>query len=193
MHLAINKGIGNAWNLSWEAYEGFVVSTYNIYRGTTPSNLTLLGSTSGSSTQYNDLNAPSGDIYYQLEVVSPNSVNPTKVHSLQITKAEENYLYNSLISYSSSRSNIATNVLSGINEFGDNNIINIYPNPVKNEFRIDFEGGSTFEILNLMGQTVYSGNLMKNKTVQTSSLHSGVYLIKFKTKESFEYKKIVKE
>ena len=193
MHLAINKGIGNAWNLSWEAYEGFVVSTYNIYRGATLNSLTLLGSTSGSNTQYNDLNAPSGDIYYQLEVISPNSVNPTKVLSSQKTKAEENGLTNSLILYSSSRSNIATNVFSSNIESGDNNKINIYPNPVKNELRIDFEGGSIFEILNLMGQVVYNGNLIKNTIVQTSNLSSGVYLIKFKSGKLFEYKKIIKE
>jgi len=193
MHLAINKGMGNTWNLSWEAYEGFVVSTYNIYRGTTTTNLTLLGSTSGGNTQYNDLNAPTGDVYYQLEVISPNSVNPTKILTSQKTKAEENSLYNSLISYSSSRSNIATNVVSGINELGENNKINIYPNPVKNELRIDFEGGSTFEILNLIGQVVYNGNLIKNTIVQTSNLSSGIYLIKFKTGKSFEYKKIIKE
>ena len=193
MHLAINKGMGNAWNLSWETYEGFLVSTYNIYRGTTPANLELLGSTSGSNTQYNDINAPSGDVYYQLEVINPNSVNPTKVLSSQKIKAEENGLSNSIISFSSSRSNIATNVISGINELGENKKINIYPNPVKSELRIDFEGGSTFEILNLMGQIVYNGNLIKNSIVQTSNLSSGVYLIKFKTGKTFEYKKIIKE
>ena len=193
MHLAINKGIGNAWNLSWETYEGFLVSTYNIYRGTTPVNLALLGSTSGSNTQYNDLNAPMGDVYYQLEVINPNSVNPTKVLSSQKIKAEENGLSNSIISFSSSRSNIATNVISGINELGENNKIVIYPNPVKNELRIDFEGGSTFEILNLMGQVVLNGNLNNNTIVQTSNLTSGVYLIKLKKGKTFEYKKIIKE
>ena len=195
MHLAINKGMGTTWNLSWEAYEGFVVSTYNIYRGTTPANLTLLGSTSGGNTQYNDLNAPTGDIYYQLEVISPNNVNPTKVPgSLQKAKGEKNDLFNSLASYNSSRSNIASNVLNGIYELNDERSnIRIYPNPVKNELNIDFEGGSAFEIMNLMGQIVYNGNLIKNSIVQTSNLSSGVYLIKFKTGKSFEYKKILKE
>jgi hypothetical protein len=193
MHLAINKGMGTTWNLNWEAYEGFVVSTYNIYRGTTSTNLTLLGSTSGGNTQYSDLNAPIGDIYYQLEVVNPNSVNPTKVPvSIQKTKANENDSFATLTSYNSSRSNIATNAVTGIPEFEDNNI-KIYPNPVKSELKIDFEGGSTFEILNLMGQVVYTGNLIKNTIVQTSNLTSGVYLIKFKSGKSFEYKKIIKE
>lgn len=36
MHLTINQGMGNTWNLIWQPYQGFVVSSYNIYRGTTP-------------------------------------------------------------------------------------------------------------------------------------------------------------
>jgi hypothetical protein len=59
MHLAINQGIGTTYNLIWEPYIGFDVSTYHIYRGISPTNLVLLGSTSGASTQYTDLNAPS--------------------------------------------------------------------------------------------------------------------------------------
>ena len=193
MHLAINKGIGTTWNLSWEAYEGFIVSTYNIYRGTTQTNLTFLGSTSGSNTQYNDLNAPSGDIYYQLEIISPNYVHPTKApNSLQNTKDEGNGLSNSLLSYTSSRSNIATNIVNGNNELGETKI-NIYPNPVKKELRVTFEGGSTFEILNMMGQVIYNGNLIKSSIVQTSNLSSGIYLIKFKIGKTFEYRKIIKE
>ena len=71
--------------------------------------------------------------------------------------------------------------------------IKLYPNPVKTELIIDFDGGSTFEILNLMGQVVYNGNLIKSKIVQTSNLTSGVYMIKFSSGKTFEYKKLIKE
>lgn len=75
----------------------------------------------------------------------------------------------------------------------DKHKIKIYPNPVKDVLRIDFEGGSTFEILNLMGQVVYAGNLVKNTIVETSSLSSGVYIIRFKAGKTFEYRRIIKE
>jgi hypothetical protein len=71
--------------------------------------------------------------------------------------------------------------------------INVYPNPVKNEFKIDYDGGSTFEILNMMGQLIYCGNLKKSSVVQTSDFAAGTYLIRFKTTKTFEYKKIIKE
>jgi len=192
MHLSINKGQDNTWNLIWEPYEGFTVSTYNIYRGTNSNNLNFIDATSGSSSQYSDISASGGDVYYQLEVISPTLISPTKV-STSMQKSKESGT-TTMVSYNSSRSNIATNFVSGVNELtGDNKQINIYPNPVKDQLRINFEGGSTFEILNLMGQVVYNGDLIKNTIVQISSLSSGVYMIKFKTGETFEYRKIIKE
>lgn len=195
MHLSIYKGQNTTWNLNWENYEGFNVATYNIYRGTNANNLSFIDATSGSSTQYTDLSAPTGDVCYQLEVISPNLINPTKAPaSIQKSKDADNSFEASLVSYNSSRSNIVSNFISSVSELtGDNIQINIYPNPVKDQLRIDYDGGSTFEILNLMGQVVYNGDLINSTVVKTSSLSSGVYLIKFKAGKTFEYRKIIKE
>ena len=194
MHLAINKGMNTTWNLIWEPYEGFNVLTYNIYRGTNESNLSFINNTSGSSTQYSDMSAPSGNVYYQLEVINQIVINPTKATgSTQKTKNSESMLTSSTEAYSSSRSNKATNVISGISKLEGENNISIYPNPVKNELRIEYDGITSFEILNLMGQVVYNDNLTKSILVRTSNLSSGVYLIKFKMGNRYCYKKIIKE
>ncbi len=186
MHLSINKGQNNTWNLIWESYTGFTPSTFNIYRGSSLSSLSFIDATSGSSNQYSDISSPSGDVYYQLEVISPTLITPSQVNSsLQKTKESESTI---LVTYNSSRSNVATNSV----ELKAPTIV-VYPNPVKNELRIDFVGGSTFEILNLMGLIVYNGNLNNSNTVQTSKLSTGIYLIRFKTGNTFEYRKIVKE
>jgi len=192
MHLSINKGQNNTWNLIWEPYTGFNPSTYNIYRGSSATSFSLINATSGSSTQYSDVSAPSGDVYYQLEVISPTLVTPSQVKSsLQKIKDSENAV---MVSYNSSRSNVASNVTNGINELNaESNSIQVYPNPVKDQLKIDFIGGSTFEILNLMGQIVYTGNLNNSNIVQTSSFSSGVYLIKFNAGKTLEYKKFIKE
>jgi len=191
MHLSINKGQNNTWNLIWEPYIGFTPSTYNIYRGSSATSLSFIDATSGSSTQYSDVSAPSGDVYYQLEVISPTLVTPSQVKStLQKIKDSENIV---TVSYNSSRSNVASNITSGINELNaESNNIHVYPNPVKDQLKIDFIGGSTFEILNLMGQNVYTGNLNNSNIVQTSNFSSGVYLIKFNAGKSLEYKKFIK-
>lgn len=178
MHLSINQGIGNVWNLIWEAYEGFFVSTYKIYRGTSPYNMVLIGTTSGASTQYSDVAAPYGKIYYQVQVVNPNQCNPTK--SLNI-----------------STSNIATNDPTyGVSENMTTYSFIVYPNPVTNELRIELKDNNkmrNFEILNALGQVIYKGRLTDKAIVTTSNFPSGVYLVKIENGNTFEYKKIIKE
>jgi len=195
MHLSINKGQNSTYNLIWEPYEGFNVSTYNIYKGTSLNSLNFLDATSGSSTQFTDITVTEGEVFYQLEVISPVYINPSKsVALIQKTKESDNTITAILTSYNSSRSNIASNVVSGLNDLnGESSNITIYPNPFKNELKIDCVGGSTFEILNLMGQAVYTGDLTKSGIVETSGMSCGVYLIRFKSGTDFEYKKIIKE
>ncbi len=70
MHLTINRGIGNAWNLIWSHYEGFTFGTYRIYRGTTPSNMTMIGEVPSNLNSYTDnTNTSNEGFYYQVEVV----------------------------------------------------------------------------------------------------------------------------
>ena len=189
MHLTINKGQNNTWNLIWEPYTGFNVLTYNIYRGSSATSLNFIDATSGSSTQFSDVNAPSGDVYYQLEVISPALVSPSLVKSAsqKITDAENSVA----VSYNSSRSNIASNFSSGINDLNsESKNIHVYPNPAKDQFRIDCVDGSTFEIQNLMGQLIYTGNLNISNIVRTSDFKPGVYLIQLNTGKSMEFKKV---
>ena len=189
MHLSINKGLNTTWNLNWEKYEGYTVSTYNIYRGSTANNMVLIGSTSGSNSQYSDISAPLGDVFYQLEVVNPSSCNPTS--TVQHVKTSNEYTFES---YSSSRSNIASNVsvVTGM-ENDTNKSFKLYPIPVKNELRIEFEGSANYEVINMVGQVVFNGNLIKNVIIQTSNLKPGIYLVKLNTGKSFEFQKIIKE
>jgi len=192
MHLTINKGQNNTWNLIWEPYTGFNVLTYNIYRGSSATSLNFIDATSGSSTQFSDVNAPSGDVYYQLEVISPALVSPSQVKSAsqRITDAENSVA----VSYNSSRSNVASNISSAINDpNAESENIHVYPNPAKDQFRIDCANGSTFEIRNLMGQLIYTGNLNISNVVRTSDFKPGVYLIQLNTGKSMELKKVIIE
>jgi len=176
MLLSINQGMGNTWNLIWEAYEGFTVSTYNVYRGSTPNNLQLIGTSSGSNTHYNDVTAPSGYLYYQVEVVSPNFCNPSK-------------------SYNSSRSNIATNNPNGINESNNAlNLFSIYPNPATDKLEISVSQKSEIKILNAEGQILKSIKANDDPaSIDISGFASGVYFVKVKTEKEIAVKKFVKE
>lgn len=67
MHLMLNKGVGGAVNLMWNAYEGGIVNSYRVLRGTSADRLELLAEVSGVHTAYTDLNAGDGTYFYALE------------------------------------------------------------------------------------------------------------------------------
>jgi len=170
MHLTINQGMGNTWNLIWQPYQGFQVTTYNIYRGSDPNQMQLIGTISGANTQYTDLNPPSGYVYYQVEVIAPYFCNPTKSSGFQ-----------------SSRSNIASNNTISVSNFLFDSKMYIYPNPTSNLIFVNLglETQELFEysIYNMVGEKVLEGTEMQK--IDVTSLSNGVYLIEVKCNNNF--------
>jgi len=96
---------------------------------------------------------------------------------------------------SSLPSNIISFTYVGITE---NNITEfaVYPNPVTNEINIQYTGNNTlinFEIINSIGQVVYTGTMIEKTSVDANSFLHGIYIIKLENGKSFEFRKIVKE
>jgi hypothetical protein len=162
IHLTINQGVGNAWNLIWSNYEGISFGSYNIYRGSSSNNLSLLTSIQSNLNSYTDLSAPSGNVYYQIEIVNPNNCVPTKS-----------------INYSISKSNIVNTNSSSIDEINESNVT-VYPNPA-NELLIIESGillNSKFRIIDAIGRTVYQGFLSSSKnSLDISSFSKGTYTL----------------
>lgn len=177
MHLSINKGINTIWNLIWEAYEGYSVSTYNIYRGTTPANMQIIGSLSGSNTQFSDYTAPAGYVYYQIEAVS-TSANGVKQQAKSSIKSAVETIY-------SSRSNIATNKtdIDGIFDLKDmSDVLSVYPNPASNYIQVTVGNNAAnvlqLSIYNSQGQLVKTQNkLSNNGQIDLNRLTNGLYLV----------------
>ena len=72
LHLMINKGIGNAWNLYWGAYEGAIVESFYVLRGTSPDNLEILSDISGSTASFSDIAPPTGgEVFYAIGYDTP--------------------------------------------------------------------------------------------------------------------------
>jgi hypothetical protein len=98
MHLTVNAGqTSNTWNLIWNSYEGFTPATYAIWRADSTLQFVKVDSLSASSAYtylWTDYTAPSGLVYYMVEIVHPNGgCNPSKANT----------------NYNSSRSNTAHN------------------------------------------------------------------------------------
>jgi hypothetical protein len=127
IHLTINQGVGNSWNLIWTKYEGIQVPTYNIYRGSSAGNLTLISTVSGNINTFTDINPPVSQSFYQIEVLLPYTCDPVNPQRAPST-------FNSILS------NIANSPLTSI-EFIENNLIEVklYPNPTTGNAFIEFE------------------------------------------------------
>jgi uncharacterized delta-60 repeat protein len=163
IHLSINQGVGNSWNLNWSHYEGINFGSYTIYRGTDPSNITALTTIQSNLNSYTDLNAPLGGVFYQIEVVNPNSCDPTK-----------------MINYGVSRSNIVTNQNSSIDEQEEKSVI-IYPNPTNSIINIEVESGlvgQSYEVKDNLGRIVLKGIIINHlDQIHLREFSKGIYVL----------------
>ena len=179
IHLLINQGQNNTWNLIWEPYEGFPVSTYYIYRGSNRDSMELIGSSSASNIQYSDFSAPEGYVYYQIEVISPQNCNTSK-------KAG---------SFSSSRSNFATNSPTEISN-DDREMVLVYPNPASEVLNIELraEAAGKAELFGMNGQLMKSLDLMgKHLKMGISEFDPGIYILRIITNGDIITKKLLIE
>ena len=69
----------------------------------------------------------------------------------------------------------------------------IYPNPAQDAVSINFDNAYRLEVLNLLGQTVYSENIegMTSTIMNTTSLVNGVYYVKLFTNKGNGLHKLV--
>lgn len=187
MHLAINKGINNSWNLIWEPYVGFEVATYYIYRGTAENQLSLISSLSGANTQFSDFTAPGGDIYYQIEAVKSGGASGIKGANGEV----RNQTF-------TSRSNIAAyHANVGLqNPLDISHDIVLTPNPARDHTTIytnAFSGKSlNLTVFNLQGVALIKAE-MKSAThdLNLSGLDQGMYLIVIEDSQIRGCKKLI--
>ncbi len=180
MHLTINKGIGAVWNLIWESYEGFTVSTYNIYRGTDKSNIRIIASLSGSNNQFSDFTATERFVYYQIEATAATSSGIVGQKVAQNSNT-------ALLTTISSRSNIASNTtyINKLNTVNDiSQLISVYPVPASDkitiEINIAISNNAIFKLFNALGQLVGSYKMETNNVIiDISNLSKAVYFGEF--------------
>ena len=185
LHLTINAGLGGVWNLIWTNYEGFNFGSYRIYRGSDSTNMQLLTQIQSTLTSYTDLNPPTGNVFYQIEVVSPHPCYPDSIYS----KVNTNY--------NSSRSNTANTNMApniGFEQSEDKQLsVSLYPNPNKGNFILEINSTSNksqdyqLEIYSVMGKLIHqeelSGGANIRKQMHFEALGQGVYFIRLRGKK----------
>jgi hypothetical protein len=189
MHLSINQGINSTWNLIWEQYQGFPVSTYNIFRGSNRTDIRQIGSLSGNNSQFTDFTAPTGYVYYQIEAVgTAQSAAP----GMAMMKGSV------LATAVSSRSNIATNQsqFDGLFDLMDNSSsLSIYPNPASDRFKVRLHSVITAEtvlrVYDLSGQLVHQEPIFANNQEIVLQQPRGVYFVVVESGNTIARQKLV--
>jgi photosystem II stability/assembly factor-like uncharacterized protein len=180
IHLSIYQAQGNNWNLTWEGYEGFLVSSYKIYRGSTINDLNLIGSVAAGNTSYSDISASAGEIFYQLDVLPSNNCS---------IDSSANFL--------TSRSNIASNTALGI--FGsnaDSKIFKVYPIPARDElfFNIPIHINACASIFTIDGRSIVNANTKGSETsIYIKELPAGMYILKITDNRTTYTARFIKE
>ncbi|MBI5217936.1 MAG: T9SS type A sorting domain-containing protein [Bacteroidia bacterium] len=183
IHLAINYGVGNSWNLIWTEYEGFNFPGYYIYRHTNSDGWVLIDSIATGYNSYTDIPPNQGQINYMVTVRSPQICSPTGTKDMSGP-------------FSQSLSNIEDNgIIDEIQNIQLVNTIKIYPNPVSNELIIENYSLSetNVELLNIVGQTLYCSTIGKHSKINMITMPSGVYILKIHSEKGTVLKKIVKQ
>lgn len=197
LHLTINRGVGKIWNLIWQPYEGFTVQSYEIYRGTTPDSLVLIGTCSGSNTAWTDLNAPSGSIYYQMAILSPNVYVPNTTLNAMIKLRSDDATQANMVPIATRiKSNLAMNQevgLKGDIAVGD---LFFYTDPNQDWIRIGnqlTEGSmATVRLYDLTGHQVKNQIIDSSReSISISDLRPGMYLIDMQTGKNIRKGKLL--
>lgn len=99
VHLMINKGLENTWNLMWSKYEGAMIESYRILRGTAPDHLVEIASVSGGVMSYTD-RQPETDVtyYYALQFDTRCEEDGGGMKMKAANETDKEYAYSNTIS-----------------------------------------------------------------------------------------------
>ncbi|WP_044240189.1 T9SS type A sorting domain-containing protein, partial [Flexithrix dorotheae] len=182
IHLTINKGLEDSWNLIWDSYEGFTFGTYNIYRSINDGEFELVKELASNLTSYTDKNVVANPVAYQIEVVNPDGCGESA--------------NGRILQYTSSKSNVARiGTVTGIEDNLLDNMVSVSPNPASNFLHIDFNKrlSGNYSITNLDGKEIKKGIFNSNFKINLQDYKSGIYFLNITTTEGSIIKKILKD
>jgi hypothetical protein len=145
IHLQSSFGSGGEVNLAWTQYEGRTVQTYDIYRWVSAGNVVQIGSVSGATNTFSDLNPPvAPNVYYNVRAIFSGDACAPSVGKNA--------------SYEAARSNILNQTGIGLPDLPWKGMARMYPNPTNGLIQIEVpQAGFVVKVTNLLGQVVYQG------------------------------------
>jgi hypothetical protein len=145
--------------------------------------------------------APAGITLSSTTVAQPIFTSPKVKMSTDFTFSlvvNDGYLYSKCdfvtINVTNKKDKKSAENISEVSELG-NTALKVYPNPFTDKIILESKGNTNnidFEIFNSSGHLVFSGLLQEMTVVQTNNFAKGIYLIRIRYGEIFEFRKIIK-
>jgi len=88
---------------------------------------------------------------------------------------------------------ITINAEGGNGIVENNTSVSIFPNPATTVLNVEAEGFSTIELVNVLGQVVYSANATNNMQINVSNLDNGVYFVRLNGANGTATQKFIKK
>jgi hypothetical protein len=169
IHLSANNGVNGEANLLWNQYEGNLYTSHYIMRSVGGGAFTILDQVSSTTTSYTDLNPPTGQKNYRIDINLATSCNPTAKQS----------------SYEMISSNVVI--------VGKESTVNIIPNPTTNLIKISGTQPEQIVITDLLGKLVMDEP--GKSEISIGHFSRGVYIIKLYAKDGsmYHHQKFIKE
>jgi hypothetical protein len=178
--LTTSMGLNNNINLSWNAYEGFVVPNYEIWRSIDGVNYSLLSTVANNTFSYVDQNAPTV-VYYQIRVSKSGGCNPTK-------RGGNSYASSNIKSINLTP--LTVNELTSL-------LFNIFPNPTSDLITISNALGNNARVMDVAGKTIFTTAITSDnyQFSMKSFAGKGVYFVQIlgENERLLDVKKVVVE
>ena len=188
LHLTMNQGMSNSYNLIWDNYEGYNYTTFDIYRHTNNGGWELLESLPNTLHSYTD--------------VPPTQIGLSYMVGIQVESP--------CVSTGGSKE-MGGPYGSSLSNLGDEGIINVgientsyntkelllYPNPTTGQVTLELDkevnGTYLMQITTIAGQVVVSKNITfdKRATLNLSDLAKGLYFVEIKTDKVYRSKLVI--
>ena len=148
------------------------LSHYNVYRGTTASNMSKVGETT-SKTYVEEVST--GTYYYQMTAVYEEYGEECESAPANAYGSDEEYVVVAVTS---------------IDENGVNGMM-VYPNPTKDNLSIEAEGMTRITITNALGQVMYDQEVVKDsEVINMGQYEAGVYMVRISTETGVAIERI---
>ena len=152
---------------------GAELEHYNIYRGSSANNFSLIGES--NEGKYFDA-VETGTYYYQVTAVY--DVDGEECESAPAS------------AYGDETQNYVVVEVVSINENGVNGMM-IYPNPTKDKLNINAEAMTRISITNALGQTVYDNDVdSDNEIIDMAQYEGGVYMVRIVTENGVAVERV---